>query len=194
MAKDPVCGMYVKEGPDALRASVRGTTYYFCSKACQDTFLSPEIEVRDLRRITAFSFILGVPLLFLSLADMLGLEVVVALLSSLVGLEFWLFLLATPVQFIAGRRFYSGFLDAVKSRSANMDTLIAIGTSAAWGYSTFVTFFPQLVPSNARAVYFDTAALIIGFILLGKLLEHSMKRRATDAVRKLLDLQLTSCQ
>ncbi|MCP8304253.1 MAG: cadmium-translocating P-type ATPase [archaeon] len=189
MPKDPICGMFVRESPDALRATVRGTEYYFCSNACLQTFLRPEIEVRNLKRMTALSFILGIPLLLFSMADLIGLEAIVNLLPSFVKIEFWLFLLATPVQFIAGKRFYRGFLHAIKSRSANMDTLIAIGTSAAWGYSTVVTFFPALVPPNARVVYFETAALIIGFILLGKLLEHAMQRRATDAVRKLLGLQ-----
>jgi Cu+-exporting ATPase len=154
-----------------------------------DTFLKPEIEVRNLKRMTALSFILGIPLILLSMADTIGIEAIVTLLPSFVKPELLFFLLATPVQFIAGRRFYVGFLHAIKSRSANMDTLIAIGTTSAWGYSTLVTFFPEIVPSNAREVYFETSALIIGFILLGKLLEHSMKRRASDAVRKLLDLQ-----
>jgi len=181
--------MFVHEGPDALQATVRGTTYYFCSKGCMDTFLKPEIEVRNLKRMTALSFILGIPLILLSMADTIGIEAIVTPLPSFVKPEFLFFLLATPVQFIAGRRFYVGFLHAIKSRSANMDTLIAIGTTSAWGYSTLVTFIPEIVPSNAREVYFETSALIIGFILLGKLLEHSMKRRASDAVRKLLDLQ-----
>ncbi|MFQ5951708.1 MAG: HAD-IC family P-type ATPase, partial [Candidatus Geothermarchaeales archaeon] len=189
MAKDPICGMYVSEGPDALRTTVRGADYYFCSDTCLQTFLRPEIEVRNLKRVTALSFILGIPLLLFSIADLIGLGAITTVLPSIAPLEFWLFILATPVQFIAGRRFYSGTRHAIKSRTANMDTLIATGTSAAWGYSTLVTFFPAWIPPNARAVYFDSAALIIGFILLGKVLEHSMKRRATDAVRKLLDLQ-----
>ncbi|MCP8312150.1 MAG: heavy metal translocating P-type ATPase [Candidatus Methylarchaceae archaeon HK01B] len=189
MPKDPVCGMFVREDPNALKAKVRGTEYYFCSNACLQTFLRPEIEVKNLKRMTALSFILGIPLFLFSIADLVGLQGLLALLPSFIKLDVWLFLLATPVQFIAGMRFYRGFFHAIKSRSANMDTLIAIGTSAAWGYSTIVTFFPDWVPPNARVVYFETAALIIGFILLGKLLEHTMQRRATDAVRKLLDLQ-----
>ena len=195
MAKDPICGMFVNEGADSLRTTVRGTEYYFCNDSCMHTFLRPEVEIRNIKRLTAMSFILGIPLLVLSIGELIGIGAVTSLLPSLASLEvlgvlfpeFWLFILATPVQFIAGRRFYSGFLHAVRSRSANMDTLIAIGTSAAWGYSTLVTFLPSAVP--ARAVYFDSVALIIGFILLGKVLEHSTKRRATDAVRKLLDLQ-----
>lgn len=189
MAKDPICGMFVHESPEALHATVRGTTFYFCAKSCMDTFLKPEMEVKSLKRMTALSFIIGIPIALFSMADMLGLHQLVLLLPQFFSLEVWLFLFATPVQFIAGRKFYIGFFHAIKARSSNMDTLISVGTSAAWGYSTLVTFFPNVVPPNARGVYFESAALIIGFILLGKLLEHSMKRKASDSVRKLLDLQ-----
>lgn len=189
MAKDPICGMFVHESPEALQATVRGTTFYFCAKSCMDTFLKPEMEIKSLKRMTALSFILGIPIALFSMADMLGLHQLIPLLPQFFSLEVWLFLFATPVQFIAGRKFYIGFFHAIKAHSPNMDTLISVGTSAAWGYSTLVTFFPNVVPPNARGVYFESAALIIGFILLGKLLEHSMKRKASDSVRKLLDLQ-----
>jgi Cu+-exporting ATPase len=181
--------MFVEEGEHSLHSTVRGTEYYFCSSACLDTFLRPEIELRNLRKLTILSFVLGGPLLILSMAELIGLSTIVAWISSYVNLNFILFLLATPVQFVAGRRFYSGFMHALRRRVANMDTLIAIGTSAAWGYSAVVTFLPQLVPVTARAVYFETASLIIGFILLGKVLEHKMRRQASESVRKLLNLQ-----
>ncbi|MFQ6011120.1 MAG: YHS domain-containing protein, partial [Nitrososphaerales archaeon] len=191
MAKDPICGMFVEEGPNALQTTLRGTTFYFCSEGCLRTFLKPEIEIRNLKRLTAMSFILGIPLLFISLLDSLGFQSLHVTLPSLLvfGPEIWLFFMATPVQILGGRRFYSGLLHALRSRTANMDTLIALGTSAAWGYSTLITFFGEIFPPEARAVYFESSAIIIGFILLGKVLEHSMKRRATDSVRTLLDLQ-----
>jgi Cu+-exporting ATPase len=97
--------------------------------------------------------------------------------------------LATPVQFGAGWRFYRGAWDGLKKYTANMDTLIAVGTSAAWIYSTTVTFAPELF--HSREVYFDTAALIISLILVGKLLEDTAKGKASEAVRKLMDLQPT---
>ena len=178
MAKDPVCGMFVEESEQALKAEVRGTTYYFCSKTCLETFTRPEKEMHDLKIYTALSFILGVPALIFSW---------VMLPLGAVPQNLLLFLLATPVQFIAGFRFYQGMYHAIKARSANMDTLIAIGTSAAWGYSALVTFIPSFFAT--QEVYYDTAALIIAFISLGKLLEHYVKGRASDAVRKLLGLQ-----
>ena len=69
----------------------------------------------------------------------------------------------------------------------NMDVLIALGTSAAWAYSTVVTFAPGFFPFSG--VYFDTSAVIITLILAGRLLEHVTKSRASAAVRKLVDLQ-----
>lgn len=190
MAKDPVCGMFVKQDAHALKLTVRGTTYYFCAESCLITFQKPEIELRKLRYLTIMSFGLGIPTLFFSLPDLVGgLHPILLLLPSFLSVNTWLFILATPVQFIAGQRFYRDLSHAIKAKAANMGTLIATGTSAAWGYSTIVTFFPEIVPPSATAVYFDTSALIIAFILLGVLLEHAMKRRATDAVRKLLDLQ-----
>ncbi|MFQ5711750.1 MAG: heavy metal translocating P-type ATPase [Candidatus Geothermarchaeales archaeon] len=178
MAKDPVCGMYVDEKTATLKADVRGRTYYFCSESCLRTFLAPEVELRNLKRLVIFSLTLSIPTLILSF---------ISIPLPFIPHNMLLFLLATPVQFIAGYRFYRGTLDAVRNRTANMDTLIAMGTSAAWIYSTTVTFFPTAFPG--REVYFDTAALIIALILLGKLLEDLAKGKASEAIRKLMDLQ-----
>jgi len=176
MAKDPVCGMYVNEKEATITRLIRGRTYYFCSETCAKTFEKPEIEIRNLKILVAFSLILGL------LTFIFSFVTVIPFLHNNV----WLFLLSTPVQFIGGWRFYKGTWDAIKQKIANMDVLIAVGTSAAWIYSTLVTFFPKIF---AGEVYFDTAALIIAFILLGKLLEDIAKGKASEAVRKLMDLQ-----
>jgi Cu+-exporting ATPase len=99
----------------------------------------------------------------------------------------WLFLLATPVQFIVGWTFYVGAYKGLRNRSANMDTLIAMGTSTAWLYSTAVTFAPGIFPG--AGVFFDTATMIMSFILLGKLLDAVAKGRTSEAIRKLMGLQ-----
>ena len=91
---------------------------------------------------------------------------------------FVLFLLATPVQFWAGWEFYQATVSGLKNRAASMDTLIAIGTTAAYGYS---------LVSSTR--YFDTAAIIITLILLGRYLEAKAKAHTSDAIKKLLHLQ-----
>jgi Cu+-exporting ATPase len=177
VAKDPVCGMYVDETKTQFKAEVRGIMYYFCSESCMRTFLKPEAELRNLKLMVAFSLALGVPTLIFSFVKIL----------PLLANNVWLFLFATPVQFIAGWRYYKGTLDAIKNRAANMDTLIATGTTSAWLYSTMVTFFSNVFPDSE--VYFDTAALIIALVLVGKLLEDIAKGKASDAVRKLMGLQ-----
>lgn len=170
--------MYVNEKTTNLKAKVRGREYYFCSTNCMETFLKPEIELRNLKILTLFSIIFGAVVFLLAFTP---------LNFPIFTSQIWQFLLATPVQFIAGLRFYRGTLDAIRNRSANMDSLIAIGTSTAWLYSTILTFFPGSLPGSE--VYFDTAALIIALVLVGRTLEHIAKGKASEAVRRLLDPQ-----
>jgi Cu+-exporting ATPase len=179
MASDPVCGMYVDEKTAELKAEVRGVTYYFCSESCMHEFLSPEKELRRLKIEVLVSALLSVPILLFTYLSPLSSQ------SS----HYVLFVLDSPVQFIIGWRFYRGVYDGFRSRMGNMDVLIALGTSAAWAYSTAVTFAPGLLPSSG--VYFDTSAIIITLILTGRYLEHVTKSRASAAVRKLVELQPT---
>ena len=99
--------------------------------------------------------------------------------------------LATPVQFWGGSQFYSGFLTATRNRTADMNTLIAVGTSAAYFYSAAVALFPVIfVPEGAMpALYFDTAGAIIALILLGRIFEMTAKGRTSEAIKKLMGLQ-----
>src|SRR3972149_6327299 len=191
MAVDPVCGMYVNEANAELKGEVRGRMYYFCSTTCQLTFLRPEEELKKLRRDTAIALVLAAPLVVLAM--------ILPLLGDAFGWAFvsepWYedlmvyggFLLATPVQFAVGWRFYRGTWDSVRNRMANMDVLIALGTSAAWGYSTVVTFLPGLFPD--RLTYFEASAFIIALILLGSYMQELAKGRAGDALRALMGLQ-----
>ena len=101
-----------------------------------------------------------------------------------------LFVLALPVYAWAGARFHVGFWKVTRGGGADMNSLISIGTSAAFIFSTIATFAPGLLSAGgvAPAVYFDTAAAIITLILLGRWLEHRAKRGTGEAIRKLLDL------
>ena len=95
------------------------------------------------------------------------------------------FALATPIQFWAGARFYAGAWKALRGGAANMDVLIALGTTAAFAYSVAV----WLLPLPGQHVYFEAAAVIITLVLLGKLLERRARARTADAIRNLLRLQ-----
>src|SRR5439155_243409 len=159
--------------------------YYFCSHTCMEAFTAPAKEIARLKRLTALSLGIGLPLFVIGFGQGVGWWL--GGLEGPVNLAF--FVLATPVQFVAGWRFYHGTWDAFRNRSANMDVLIAIGTTAAWAYSAIVTFLPVLgVPLADQGTYYDTAAVIIGLILLGKYFEELAKGRAGDAIRKLMDL------
>ena len=177
MAKDPVCGMFVDESTASITRTIHETKWYFCSETCANTFEKPEIELKRLKRLVAMGVVFTIPIVLLTYLTLQPTNVN----------NYLLFLLETPIQFIVGWRFYRGAYDSLKNRMGNMDLLIAIGTTAAWGYSTIIAFFPSLFP--AGGVYFDTAAIIITLILLGNLLEHISKGRASLAVRRLLDLQ-----
>ncbi|MDQ3938762.1 MAG: heavy metal translocating P-type ATPase, partial [Chloroflexota bacterium] len=98
---------------------------------------------------------------------------------------------ATLVQFWAGRRFYAAALQAARHRSANMSTLVVLGTSAAWGYSTVVALWPGLVMSAGiePVTYYDSSAVIIGLVLAGRWLEARARTQTAGAVRRLVGLQ-----
>jgi Cu+-exporting ATPase len=104
---------------------------------------------------------------------------------------FILFALTTPVQFWAGRHFYQNAWASLKHGSTNMNTLVVVGTSAAYGYSAALTFFPDLLGDHAShgGAYYDTSAVIITLILFGKFLEARAKSRAGEAIKKLMGLQ-----
>jgi len=188
MAKDPVCGMFVEERPDSIRYEKNGKDYFFCSTQCLNEFREPEKELKKLQIHVAVSIALTIPIMFLSLPHMLPAQFGHLLPMDLMHNSSYIMLvLATPLQFWVGWRFYKGFWDGIKAKASNMDTLIAIGTSAAYLYSAVVTIAPNLFPF--KSVYFETAAIIITLILIGRLLETRTKEKASDAVRKLLDLQ-----
>ena len=99
------------------------------------------------------------------------------------------FIIASIVQFWAGRQFYTSAWNATKHRTTNMNTLIAVGTSTAYIYSTFAILGKLFGLSDAfPETYFSTSCAIIGMVLLGRYLESKSRRRATDAIKSLLDL------
>ena len=106
--------------------------------------------------------------------------------------NFWVQLtLVTPVQFWVGKDFFVGGWKAFKRHSANMDTLVALGTAVAYFYSLFVTIFPDFLESQGLevAVYYEVASVVITLVLLGKLFENRAKGQTSEAIHKLMGLQ-----
>jgi len=187
MAKDPICGMFVGESENSIHHTKDGITYYFCSSQCLNEFLEPEKALKKLKLHVIISIALTIPIVLLSLPHMIPQLGYLYPMEMMEYTNYILLALATPIQFWIGWRFYRGFWDGIKAKASNMDTLIAIGTTAAYVYSAIVTIIPGYFPFTA--VYFETAAIIITLILVGRLLETKTKEKASDAVRKLLDLK-----
>ena len=145
----------------------------------QDTEkLKREREFRKSVRLLIFSAVLSAPLLF----QMAG------MLPGVAHWElprWWQFALATPVQFIVGRRFYRGAYHSLMGGGANMDVLVALGTSAAWLHSSVVTLWGL----SGHHVYFEASAILITLIVLGKVLEERAMGRTSEAIKKLIGLQ-----
>ncbi len=148
-----------------------------------------ERHMADLRRRLLVAGILTTPLL-LGLARMTVAPFLPAFLTN----PWFQLALATPVQFYAGAPFYRGAINALRHRTTDMNTLVAVGTTAAFGYSVAAILFPGFFAAAGLAMgdmlplYFDTAAAIITLILLGRFLEARARSHTSDAIRKLIGL------
>src|SRR5215203_2332419 len=171
--------------PRGLEMAIEGAGYGVVREEDSSVEDSHEREYRRLKSDFLLAAALTALILLGSLPHMLGL-----MLPIPTGwLNLALLLLATPVQFWAGWRFYRGAWGALNHGQANMNTLVVMGTSAAYLYSAVATLAPGLFAAGRADVYFDTSALIITLILLGRLLEAGAKGRTNEAVKQLAGLQ-----
>ncbi len=131
-----------------------------------------------------FSAILTAPMLIGMVLSLLGIDG-----ADFLHDPYLQFALATPVQFLIGWRFYKNAFLALRHGSATMDVLVAMGTSAAYLYSVYLTFFTHASHHAGMQVYFEASAVVITLILLGRLLEKRAKTRTADAVKRLIGLQ-----
>lgn len=131
-------------------------------------------ELAKMKRILLFSIALSVPALVIGMFFM----------DAIPYAGYILFLLATPIQFIAGASFYRGAWGALKNKTSSMDTLVALGTSAAYFYSVAV-----LLTDPMKNLYFETSAVLITLVLLGKYLEATARGKTSQAIARLIDLK-----
>lgn len=195
LAKDPVCGMIVNE-KTGLQSEFGGKKFYFCSPVCQKTFTEPEKELSKMKKRMYVAASGALILAIIRAAVYLGVAAGAIAVTwvpfpeiPFLSYGLLLFIIVTPVQFIGGWSFYVGGYHAILRRTANMDLLISIGTLTAYIYSTVVLFFPEVIPSEEKFVYFEVSAVIIAFVLLGKYMEEAIKKKSSAAVKKLLDLK-----
>jgi Cu+-exporting ATPase len=164
-----------------LRRAVKEAGYELGSEAetLEDVTTAAQKEIRIVRNRFIFAAILGLTIMALMWTPVF------------VGKPYLLWALATPVQFWAGWRFYRGTWGSLRHRTADMNTLIAVGTSAAYLYSMVAVLAPGLFTADGLGphLYFDTSAMIITLILLGRFLEARAKGQASEAIKKLIGMQ-----
>ncbi|MEN6349392.1 MAG: heavy metal translocating P-type ATPase [Syntrophomonas sp.] len=145
-----------------------------------------EKEINSLRFSLFASILLSLPLVLAMVLSVLKIHIMAL---DFLHNQYFQLVLATPVQFIIGARFYKQSYYALRSGSANMDVLIAMGTSAAYLFSLYNVFFEAVPPGMMKNLYFEASAIIITLILLGKYLEAVAKGRTSEAIKKLAALQ-----
>ncbi|MEK6867215.1 MAG: cation transporter, partial [Nanoarchaeota archaeon] len=134
-------------------------------------------DIQETKQLFLIGLFFSLPALLISMVFMrIGIEIPFA--------DYIVWLLATPVQFYVGWQFYRGTWHSLKNKTASMDTLIAVGTSAAYFYSIYIILFqPEL------GQYFEVSAVLITFVILGKYLEAAAKGKTSAAIKKLMGLQ-----
>jgi len=190
VARDPVCGMMVEEDK-AIKRKIGDRTYYFCSETCARTYEAPEEELRQMKRRVTLALLGVVSVAALRVVALFGLAVAI-MTFRIVGISAWdlaFFILSTPIVWIAGWSIHKGAYKSLVHRAINMDVLISTGVLAGWGYGAASTFFPVI--GSEGSGYLEIAIGILAFVLLGKFIEETIRRKSAAAIRKLLELQPT---
>ena len=180
--------------PD-FRQAVERVGYSIRAEVSAEGITEPDVvmaatrrEIRTLKTKVIFAGTIGLFMLLIAISEFSRAG---PWLPSIFSNYYLLWALATPVQFWAGWQFYRGTWGALKHKRANMNTLIVVGTSAAYFYSVAAVLFPSFFTTGGRqaSVYFDTAAIIIALILLGRFLEARAKGQTSKAIKKLIGMQ-----
>jgi Au+-exporting ATPase len=150
-----------------------------------------DAEERALRRDFSLALVLTLPVFLLEMGSHLipGMHHLIAGTMGIQNSWYLQFLLTTLVMFIPGIRFYQKGLPALFKGAPDMNSLVAVGSLAAYGYSLVATFAPSLLPPGTINVYYEAAAVIVTLILLGRLLEARAKGRTSEAIKRLVGLQ-----
>jgi len=170
-----LCQAVVDAGYEA--AELQGT------ESIEDKQVAELAEFRQLLIKSGVAMAIGAPLF---VSGLLG------KMPSVVGSQlFWIVigLLSLFVLVYSGGKFFTGAWKSLKNRSANMDTLIALGTGSAWCFSMLITIWPDTVPANAQHVYFEAAVIIISLINFGSALEMRARGKTSEAIQRLIGLQ-----
>ena len=189
--RDPVCGMDV-DTETALSAKIGDRTYYFCSQQCLDVYTAPERELKAMQRRVTFTLTGAIAALVLKVITLFGLITAIMYLDVVGGFRIYdiaIFIVSTPIVWIAGFRIYKGAYQSLRNRNINMDVLVTVGVLAGWIYGVINVFF-QPTAAQPGSGYMEVAIGILAFVL------WQVHRRINStpfaaSIRKLLELQPT---
>ncbi len=192
IVRDPVCGMDV-DTETALSAKIGDRTYYFCSQQCLDVYTAPERELKAMQRRVSFTLAGAVAALTLKVLTLFGLITAIMYLDVVGDLRIYdiaIFIVSTPIVWVAGYRIYKGAFQSLRNRNINMDVLVTVGVLAGWIYGVISIF---LLPTTTQpgTGYMEVSIGILAFVLLGRYIEELIRRKSAASIRKLLELQPT---
>jgi len=188
----------VVQADKAITRKIGDRTYYFCSESCARTYEQPELELKNLRRRVTLTLVGVVSVATLRLV---GIFLIAGFFEALMAFRLagiitpWnlaFFIISTPIVWLAGWGIHYGAYKSLRNRAINMDVLISTGVLAGWIYGAISAFFPRLETTPGQgSEYMQVAIAILAFVLFGKYIEETIRRRSAAAIRKLLELQPT---
>ena len=190
-ARDPVCGMMV-DTETAIKRKIGDRWYYFCSQQCADVYAAPNRELKSVKRRVTLTLIGVITTGALRVLSLFGIAAAIMYLEIAGGLSIYglaLFIVSTPVVWVAGFSIIKGAYFSLKNRKINMDVLVATGVLAGWIYGALGTFFPVITSDGIS--YLEVSIGILAFVLLGKYIEEIIRRKSAASIRKLLELKPT---
>jgi Cu+-exporting ATPase len=192
MPKDPVCGMEVDK-ETSIKRKIGDRTYYFCSQQCADVYEQPERELKAMKRRVAITLIGVMAAGALRVLSLFGIAAAIMYLEIAGGLSVYglaIFIVSTPIVWVAGFSILKGAYFSLRNRRINMDVLVATGVLAGWIYGALGTFLPAITKEGIT--YLEISVGILAFVLLGKYIEETIRRRSAASIRKLLELRPTT--
>lgn len=191
-ARDPVCGMTVDKDT-ALKAKIGDRTYYFCSQSCLDVYTQPERELKAMRRRVTLTLVGVIAAGGLKILGTFGLVGAIMSLELVGGLELYglvIFIISIPIVWYAGFSIIKGAYFSLRNRKINMDVLVTTGVLAGWTYGALNAFLPEIAKGGTG--YLEVSIGILAFVLLGKYIEETIRRKSAASIRKLLELRPTT--
>jgi Cu+-exporting ATPase len=177
----------------SIKRKIGDRTYYFCSQQCADVYEQPERELKAMKRRVAITLIGVIVALGLRVVVTFGLITAIMAFELIGGLSvysFAIFIVSTPIVWVAGFSIIKGAYFSLRNRKINMDVLVSTGVLAGWTYGAVNAFLPTIAVGGQG--YLEVSIGILAFVLLGKYIEETIRRRSAASIRKLLELRPTT--